>query len=151
MQTAASANETQARLEASPAEEINDGWRVATGESVTLTVNAPDAREVKFLYRPVVSDEDVYEIAMASKNETGRFTTEFRVPIDLAGYVTAEVAYEDGRKCESETLALLAPEVAANTNGDVQNNNAQDHNAHSGDRVALGLPAHHTTALHRRR
>src|SRR5919107_6439265 len=51
------ASEVKPTIAASPVEDGEGGWKVAAGDSLTLTVTAPGAKEVSLLYRPVVADE----------------------------------------------------------------------------------------------
>ncbi|HJZ67046.1 MAG TPA: hypothetical protein VKF81_02790, partial [Blastocatellia bacterium] len=44
-------------IDASPVESGEAQWKIAKAETVTLTVNAPGAKSVRVLYRPIVATD----------------------------------------------------------------------------------------------
>jgi lipoprotein-anchoring transpeptidase ErfK/SrfK len=98
-------------LAASPVEDGEGGWKVMSGDTVTLTVTAPGAKEVSLRYRPVVADEqdgyvELKKLSEPQEGETGKFQTVLRPPEDFAGEVWAEATYPDGERRRTEQVGL---------------------------------------------
>ncbi len=106
------ASAQQPTIAASPVDDAAAGdWKVASNDAVTLTVTAPGASEVAFLYRPVIADEDGNFVQLKNLIEpTDRARSQFQTNVqtseDFAGDVWARVSYPDGAKKETEHLAL---------------------------------------------
>lgn len=112
------ASEAKPTLAASPVEDGEEGWKVASGDTVTLTVNAPGAKEVSLLYRPVVADEqdgyvELKKLTEQSGDDTGKFQTVLRPPEDFAGEVWAAATYPDGGRKQTEQIALATRDTAS--------------------------------------
>lgn len=106
-------------VEVSPIEQGEGGWKVATGDAVLFTVNAPGAEKVSLLYRPVVADERYVElraIDAPTDREAGEFTAEVNTPPDFAGEVWARATYPGGATKESKEIALTT-RTASGDNG----------------------------------
>lgn len=98
----------QPTIEASPVSEGEGGWKVAAGDQVTFTVGAPGAKEVKLLYRPVISNDRFVELGTAAQptgQGSGTFQARIRIPEDFAGEVWARATYPGGAK-QTETINI---------------------------------------------
>jgi len=122
--TPAGASAQGPSIEASPVERGDGGYEFFNSDNATLTVRAPNAREVRILYQPVGSDEQFIEIAtltQASDSSSGEFRAQFQPPPDFNGEVWARASYPDGRDKESDHISLAskdeAASVAAQQNG----------------------------------
>lgn len=96
-------------IEATPVEQGEGPWKVATSDSVTLTVMAPDAATVKILYRPVISTGRHLELGTfntPTDPARGTFITEWRPRPDFTGSVWAEISYPDGTRKKTEPISL---------------------------------------------
>jgi len=128
----------------SPIEDATGDWKVASNDAVTLTVTAPGASEVAFLYRPVIADEEdnliqLKNLIEPTDRESSKFQTNLQTSEDFAGDVWARVSYPDGAKKETEHLALTTrtaldesePNKSASNNTDATTNadNATARNA----------------------
>lgn len=104
---------------ASPVEQ--DGqWKVASADTITLTVTAPGASTVKFLYRPVISSGrhlELKTINAPTDRAQGRFVTEWRPQPDFTGSLWAEVYYPDGTKKQIAPLALASKSAVSSAAG----------------------------------
>lgn len=105
------ARDVKPTIAAAPVEEGEGGWQVASGDSVTLTVTAPGAKEVALLYRPVVTDEqDGYvqlkKLTEPAQDSSGKFQTVLSPSEDFAGEVWAQAVYPDGARKQTEQIAL---------------------------------------------
>jgi hypothetical protein len=105
------ASDVKPTITAAPVEGGEGGWQVASGDSVTLTVTAPGAKEVSLLYRPVVADEQDGYIQLGKLSEPtegagGKFQTVLHPPEDFAGEVWAQATYPDGARKQTEQIAL---------------------------------------------
>jgi lipoprotein-anchoring transpeptidase ErfK/SrfK len=98
-------------IEASPVQQGENSWKIATAETVTLTVTAPGGRSAKILYRPIVeTDRHVVlkTINSPTNGQSGKFTTSIKLVRDFAGEVWAEVTLPDGTKKETVPIDLAA-------------------------------------------
>jgi hypothetical protein len=105
------ASDVKPTIAASPVEEGEGGWKVTAGDSLTLTVTAPGAKEVSLRYLPVVADERDGYVELKKLNEPAgdaeeKFQTVLRPPEDFAGEVWAAVTYPDGARKRTEPVAL---------------------------------------------
>ncbi len=145
--TPAPASAQPPTIAASPVDDATGDWKVASNDAVTLTVTAPGASEVAFLYRPVIADEEGSFIQLKNLIEptdraSSKFQTNLQTSEDFAGDVWARVSYPDGAKKETEHLALTtrtaldeseANESASNNTDAATNaNNATASNANVG-------------------
>lgn len=105
------ASAQQPTIAASPVDDAAGDWKVASNDAVTLTLTAPGANEVAFLYRPVIADEDSNFVQLKNLIEPtdrarSQFQTNLQTSEDFAGDVWARVSYPDGAKKETEHLLL---------------------------------------------
>ena len=74
-------------IEASPVQQGENSWKIATADTVTLTVLAPSAKSVKIMYRPIVeTDRHVVLKTINSpvNGQSGKFTTSIKLVKDFA-------------------------------------------------------------------
>ena len=98
-------------IEASPVQQGENSWKIATADTVTLTVLAPSAKSVKIMYRPIVeTDRHVVLKTINSpvNGQSGKFTASIKLVSDFAGEVWAEVTLADGTKKETDPIDLAA-------------------------------------------
>jgi len=116
------ANSPGPMIEAAPIEPSQGQWKIATSDTITLTVTAPGAEKVKFLYQPVIATGRHIELksgAAPTDRPHGKFLTEFKAQPDFAGSVWAEVSYPDGTKKLTEPLALTTETAISSQEGQV--------------------------------
>jgi len=126
-------------IEASPVQSGEGSWKIATADTVTLTVSAPGAQSVRFLYRPLIETDRhilLKTIKAPSDSQTGKFSSSVKLVPDFAGEVWAEVAFTDGTKRESEPIELaaqssLVAETDANPAGGPSNSNTANRRGES--------------------
>ncbi|HKA20911.1 MAG TPA: L,D-transpeptidase [Blastocatellia bacterium] len=120
-------------IEATPVQQGENSWKIATANTVTLTVLAPGAKSVKIMYRPIVeTDRHVVLKTVNSpvNGQSGKFSTSIKLVKDFAGEVWAEVTLADGTKKETDPIDLAAQDSSvAQTEGipssETENKNAQ--------------------------
>jgi lipoprotein-anchoring transpeptidase ErfK/SrfK len=98
-------------LDATPVEPGEAQWKIAKAETVSLTINAPGARSVRILYRPIVATDRhvvLKTINTPTDIRSGKFSASVKLVADFAGDVWAEVSYSDGTKRETEPIELAA-------------------------------------------
>ncbi len=101
----------QPTIEAAPVEQGGDQWKVATSDTITLTVTAPGAAAVKILYRPVFVEGrhiELKTLKVPSDPARAKFSSQLKIGTDFAGDVWAEATYPNGAKKETEPIALTA-------------------------------------------
>ncbi len=94
-------------IEVAPIEQSGGQWKIAGSDTVTLTVTAPGATEVKLLYRPVISTRRNFKLKTlgAPTDPTqGKFSTDWNPQADFVGCVWAEVSYPDGAKKKTGSI-----------------------------------------------
>jgi L,D-transpeptidase catalytic domain len=100
------------KIEAAPLGRIAGQWRVIAADTVKITVRAPGAAGVKFLYKPSVAIRRHAELRTLSPpaDGSGNFSLEWRPGPDFCGDVWAEVFYpgEVVRRTEALSLATEA-------------------------------------------
>lgn len=111
--TAATAENTEPTIEASPTSKTDDQWQVITSDKVTLNVNAPQAESVKILYRPAFAEGRHVQLKKLTSSDAGKFSTQIKVPSDFAGEVWAEAAYRDNTKKETKPISLTVESISA--------------------------------------
>jgi lipoprotein-anchoring transpeptidase ErfK/SrfK len=111
--TGQAAGQQEPTIEATPVKQGEANWQIAS-DPATLNINAPGAKSVRILYRPVDADRVVAlkKSPSAADNANGRFTTQIKLGPDFAGEVWAEVTYADGSKKQTKPITL-ASEAAA--------------------------------------
>ena len=109
--TAKQAGDQTPSIEASPVQPGEGSWKIATANTVTLTVSAPGAQSVKILYRPIVeTDRHILLKTIKSPADpgSGKFTSTIKLVPDFAGEVWAEASFPDGTKREAQAIELAA-------------------------------------------
>src|SRR5262245_31036943 len=94
----------QPTIDASPVQQGEGQWKLATSDTVTLTVAAPGAKSARILYRPIVeTDRHVVlkNVNTPTDSRGGVFSSSLKLVADFAGDVWAEVSYPDGTKKET--------------------------------------------------
>lgn len=115
-------------LEATPIRDGEGSWKIATDNTVTLSVSAPGAQSVRILYRPIV-ETDRHVLLKTIKSPTDKQSGKFSVPLklvqDFAGDIWAEVIYPDGNKRTTEPIELAAQtSLVAKTEADTSDQSA---------------------------
>ncbi|HWP42433.1 MAG TPA: L,D-transpeptidase, partial [Blastocatellia bacterium] len=108
-------------IEVNPIARSQGEWKIAAGDSLSLTVTAPGAKSVRVLYRPVVAEGRhvvLRTLNRPSEPAAGKFTTELKAGPDFGGHVWAEITYPDGTKKETEPIALTT-EASFTTPGQI--------------------------------
>jgi lipoprotein-anchoring transpeptidase ErfK/SrfK len=106
-------------LEAKPLGKEVGQWQVVPTEKMTLTAIASDAKEVRFVYRPVTSVNHYAEIGKLTTTEgNGKFSITWTPGVDVTGDVWAEAVWADGTRKKSNILAL-ASEDAISLGGNI--------------------------------
>ncbi len=118
---------TEPVIEAAPLQQGNGDVKIAADDTVTLTVVAPGAEQVKILYRPIAATEgylSLKTIDTPADRASGKFSTQFKPVVDFAGDVWAEVTYPGGKKKETKPIVLAAKgaEVSGTTASAAENN-----------------------------
>ncbi len=101
---------TEPIIEASPVTG-NDEWQVIKGDTVALTVTAPNAQSVNILYRPAFAEGrhvQLKKLTTATDAALGKFSAQLKVPSDFMGDVWAEVVYAHGEKKQTKPISLTA-------------------------------------------
>jgi lipoprotein-anchoring transpeptidase ErfK/SrfK len=113
-QTGQATGQQEPTIEATPVRQGENNLQIASGDTATLNVNAPGAKSVRILYRPVDAGDRVVAL---KKNPTadnnGRFTTQIKLGPDFAGEVWAEVGYADGSKKQTKPITLASEASAS--------------------------------------
>ena len=102
-------------IDAAPVQQGEGSWKIASADTVTLTVSAPGAQSARILYRPIVETNRhilLKTINSPADSRTGRFSSEVKLVPDFAGEVWAEISYPDGTKKETEPIELAAQSSA---------------------------------------
>lgn len=116
--SAASMNQTEPTIEATPVSQGENNLLVATGDTVTLNITAPGAKSTRILYRPVDAGDRVVALKKnptATDAANGKFSTQIKTGPDFSGEVWAEIAYADGSKKETKPITLSSSGNAAMT------------------------------------
>lgn len=103
-------------IEATPISRTDDQWQVVTAPNITLNVIAPGAQSVQLLYRPAFAEErhvELKRLNAPTDPESGKFSTQFKVPSDFAGDVWAEAYYRGGAKKETKPISLTVESISA--------------------------------------
>jgi len=113
-------------IDVSPTTGGPENWKIASADTVTVSVTAPGAETVNLLYRPTSADEDEFlrlkNNVQATDKTAGKFSAQMKLPEDFAGDLWAEATYAGGRKEQTEPVALRRgtanPDAAAGTTPD---------------------------------
>ena len=110
------------QLEAAPLEQGAGPWKVATSDTISLTVTAPGADKVRFIYRPVVAAGRhvvLKTLAAPTAPTGGKFSTEVRATPDFAGHVWAEITYPDQTTKQTEAIPLTTATAISPQSGNI--------------------------------
>ena len=137
-------------IEASPVQQGEGSWKIATADSVTFTVSAHGAQSVRILYRPIVETDRhilLKTIKTATDGGSGKFSSTIKLVPDFAGEVWAEASFPDGTKREAKSIELAAQSslvakteanptsesanANANANGNTNSSSRRGESAHS--------------------
>src|SRR5437867_1388991 len=120
----------QMGIDAAPVQQGENAWKIASADTVKLTVSASGAQSVRILYRPIVETDRhilLKTINAPADGRSGTFLAKVKLVPDFAGDVWAEVSYPDGTKKETETIELAAQSSAvAQTEANLANANKND-------------------------
>ncbi|HKQ75053.1 MAG TPA: L,D-transpeptidase [Blastocatellia bacterium] len=108
-------------IEAAPLGPKAGQWKVVSADTVKLTVTAPEAVEVKLLYKPAaaVRRHAALKTITAPPGGDGKFSMELKPGPDFIGDVWAEILYPTGVKKKTASLSL-ASEAAVTQGGEIQ-------------------------------
>ncbi len=108
----------QPEIEAAPLGQNAGQWKVIAADRVKITVTAPGAARVKFLYKPSVAIRRHAELRTLYSPVDGRgnFSLEWRPGPDFCGDVWAEVFYP-GEMVKKTAALSLATEAAVTQGG----------------------------------
>jgi lipoprotein-anchoring transpeptidase ErfK/SrfK len=107
------------RIEATPLGQDVGPWKVITADTLTLTVTAPGATQVKLLYKPIDAVSRYAEMGTLTAAEgQEKFTQTWQAGPDFTGDVWAEVSWPNGNKKKTEVLSLTS-EAALNQGGEI--------------------------------
>ncbi len=144
----------QMRIDAAPVQQGENAWKIASADTVTLTVSAPGAQSVRILYRPIVETDRhilLKTINTPADGRSGTFLATVKLVPDFAGDVWAEVSYPEGTKKETESIELAAQDSAvaqteanmanqpANKNGSPRNGESARSDKFTGGKIEQGL------------
>src|SRR6266700_1060798 len=119
------ATTAQMGIDAAPVQQGENAWKIATADTVTLTVSAPGAQSVRIMYRPIVETDRhilLKTINAPGDGRSGTFLATVKLVPDFAGDVWAEGSYPDGTKKETAPIELAAQSSAvAQTEANVAN------------------------------
>ena len=118
------ATTAQMGIDAAPVQQGENAWKIATADTVTLTVSAPGAQSVRIMYRPIVETDRhiLLKTINAADGRSGNFLATVKLVPDFAGDVWAEGSYPDGTKKETAPIELAAQSSAvAQTEANVAN------------------------------
>lgn len=129
----------QPTIEVTPVQQGDGSWKIATADTVTLTVNATGAKSARVLYRPIVATDQHVVLKTINPAKDGKLTSSLKLVADFAGEVWAEISYADGTKKETEPIELAAQssDVAQSSQGTP---NAGQANANANANAAAASP-----------
>jgi lipoprotein-anchoring transpeptidase ErfK/SrfK len=96
-------------IEVAPVEGREGDYRIITSDTLTMTVNAPEASQAELLYRPVTASDRwirLRTLTSEAGGPSGRFEAEMQTPVDMNGEIWARVAYPDGTSRETERILV---------------------------------------------
>jgi lipoprotein-anchoring transpeptidase ErfK/SrfK len=128
-------------IEASPVNQGEGEWKVAQGEAVTLSINAPGAQSARVFYRPVVASDRIVvlkKINAPADNANGKLSAQVKTTADFAGDVWAEVSYPDGTKKETKPMMLAAEDAINAGAADLAENAAHGDESERSDKFTGG-------------
>ena len=106
-------------INAAPVSEGDGNYKLVSGDSLRLTVQAPDAGEVEVLYQPVTaSDRALLLKTLSETTEANVFAVDLNIPEDFNGEVWARAKYPNGEARETEHLLLAKRVELANEGPD---------------------------------
>ena len=144
----------QIGIHAAPVQQGENAWKIASADTVTLTVSAPGAQSVRILYRPIVETDRhilLKTLNTPTDGRSGDFLAMVKLVPDFAGDVWAEVSYSDGTKKETEPIELAAQDSAvaqteantatqpANKNSSARNGESARSDKFTGGKIEQGL------------
>ena len=98
-------------IEAAPVSEGDGNYKLVSGDSFKLTVNAARAAEVEIFYQPVTADDRALLLkTLRQPTAENIFKVDLKIPEDFNGEVWARAKYPDGEVRETAHL-LLAKQV----------------------------------------
>lgn len=103
-------------IEVAPLTQGQGQWKIASSDTITLTVIAPGAERARILSRLEGPDEDQMEFQIHDApvdRASGRLVIQLSLAQDFAGELWAEVSYPDGATRQTETIALTTVTAAA--------------------------------------
>lgn len=128
-------------IEVTPVQQGDGSWKIATADTVTLTVNATGAKSARVLYRPIVETDRHVVLKTINPAKDGKLSASLKLVADFAGEVWAEISYADGTKKETEPIELAAQssDVAQSAQG-TANAGQANANANANANAAAASP-----------
>ena len=105
-------------IEAVPAADGDGNYKLVSGDSFKLKVQAPNAAEVEFFYQPVTAgDRALLLQTLGRPADGGVFAVDLKIPEDFNGEVWGRVKYPNGEVKETAHLLLAKRGELANESG----------------------------------
>jgi lipoprotein-anchoring transpeptidase ErfK/SrfK len=117
--------EREPTLAAMPASKTDSEWQVLGSDTVTFTVDAPEAESARILYRPAFTEDRHVELKKLNTS-AGKLSTQFKVPSDFTGEVWAEVKYAHGVTKKTQPISLTTEDASAAELADASYKHAED-------------------------
>src|SRR5262249_16616915 len=114
-QTAQTTGNAEPTIEATPVKQGENNFMIVSGDTATFNINAPGAKSVRILYRPIDAGDRVVALKkspVATANANGQFSTQVTIGPDFGGEVWGEVAYTDGSKKKTKAISLSSEAAA---------------------------------------
>lgn len=102
-------------ISAAPVSDGDEGYKLVTGDSFRLTVQAPGASEVELFYQPVTAGDRALQLQTLSEQTSANvFAVDLNIPEDFNGQIWGRAKYSNGEAKETKPL-LLAKRVELET------------------------------------
>lgn len=111
----ANRNSPEPTISAAPVSDGDEGYKLVTGDSFRLTVQAPGASEVELFYQPVTAGDRALQLQTLSEQTSANvFAVDLNIPGDFNGQIWGLAKYSNGEAKETKPL-LLAKRVELET------------------------------------
>jgi lipoprotein-anchoring transpeptidase ErfK/SrfK len=119
---------SQPVIEAAPVQPGKGKYKIVTGDTLKLTVNAANAIKAEIFYQPIVASDRSIKLKTVNEKSGNSFVTELKTPQDFNGEVWARVKYANGETKQTERLLLAA---RFDSDGDSDNQLANSNTSNS--------------------
>ena len=107
-------------IEAGPVQAGEEGYKIITGDTLKLTVNAANANQAELFYQPIFASDRSVKLRTLNEKSGDSFVAEMKTPTDFNGEVWARVRYASGETKQTERLRLVS-----RSDNEGQSNNQQ--------------------------